>query len=110
MFESTHSESWEKPSKTAEDERFDKTDDVEKLPTLNAFDAVGIVHKYCRMNSSKEECLLHIRHYLNIDAVDGKEDGDGAVDRHWQGEHKEPATISERHIAMSITCTKLFLP
>ena len=36
MFERTHSESWEKPSKTTEDERFDKTDDVEKLPTLNA--------------------------------------------------------------------------
>ena len=44
IFESTHSESWEKPSKTTEDERFNKTDDVEKLPTLNAFDAVGIVH------------------------------------------------------------------
>ena len=36
MFERTHSESWEKPSKTTEDERFDKTNDVEKLPTLNA--------------------------------------------------------------------------
>ena len=62
------------------------------------------------MNVSKEECLLHIRHYLNIDAVDGKEDGDGAVDRHRQCEHEEPATIPERHIAMNTTCTKLFLP
>jgi len=66
------SESWEKPSKTAEDERFDKTDDVEKLPTLN------------------------------IDAVDGKEDGDGAVDRHGQGEHKEPATIPESNTVVDI--------
>ena len=49
-------------------------------------------------------------YYLNIDAVDGKEDGDGAVDRHRQGEHKEPATIPERYIAMNTTCTKLSLP
>ena len=62
------------------------------------------------MNISKDERMVHISHYLNINAVDGKEDGDGAVDRHGQGEHKEPATIPERNIAMSTTCTKLFLP
>ena len=62
------------------------------------------------MNISKDEHLVQNRHYLNIDAVDGKEDGDGAVDRHGQGEHKEPAPISERHIAMNTTRTKLFLP
>ena len=62
------------------------------------------------MNISKDERLVHIRHYLNIDAVDGKEDGDGAVDRHRQGEHKEPATIPESQALMTTTCTKLFLP
>ena len=50
-----------------------------------------------------------VSYYLNIDAVDGKEDGDGAVDRHRQGEHKEPATIPERQALMSTTCTKLSL-
>ena len=49
-------------------------------------------------------------YYLNIDAVDGKEDGDGAVDRHGQCEHKEPATIPERQTSMNTTCTELFLP
>ena len=60
------------------------------------------------MNISKYICLVHIRHYLNIDAVDGKENGDGAVDCHRQGEHEEPATIPERHIVMNKTSTKLF--
>ena len=48
--------------------------------------------------------------YLNIDAVDGKEDGDGAVDRHRQGEHEEPATVPGRQTLKNTTCTKLPLP
>ena len=48
-------------------------------------------------------------YYLNIDAVDGKEDGDGAVDCHRQGEHEEPAPIPERQTSMNATGTKSFL-
>ena len=65
----TYSESREKPSKSAEDESLDEADDVEQLPAFH------------------------------VDAVDGKEDGDGAVDRHGQREHKEPPTIPEQMLS-----------
>ena len=59
----THSESREKPAKTAEDKSLNEADDVEQLPAFH------------------------------VDAVDGEEDGDRTVDRHGQREHKEPSTI-----------------
>ena len=59
----TYSESREKPSKTTEDESLDEADDVEQLPAFH------------------------------VDAVDGEEDGDRAVDGDGQREHKEPPTI-----------------
>ena len=62
----TYSESREKPSKTSEDESLDEADDVEQLPAFH------------------------------IDAVDGKEYGDGTVDGDGQREHKEPSTIPEQ--------------
>ena len=59
----TYSESWQEPSKAAEDESLNKADDVEQLPSLH------------------------------VDAVDGKEDGDRAVDGNGESEHKEPTAI-----------------
>ena len=59
----TYSESWQEPSKAAEDESLNKADDVEQLPSLH------------------------------VDAVDGKEDGDRAVDGNGESEHKEPPAI-----------------
>ena len=58
-----YSEAREKPAKAAEDKSLDETDDVEQLPAFH------------------------------VDAVDGEEDGDRAVDRYRQREHKEPPTI-----------------
>ena len=57
----THSEPRQEPSKTAEDEGLDETNDVEEPPPLDS------------------------------NAVAGKEDGDGAVDGNREGEHQEPA-------------------
>ena len=62
----TYSEAREKPSKATEDESLDEADDVKKLPAFH------------------------------VDAVDGKEDGDRAVDGHRQREHKEPSTVPEK--------------
>ena len=59
----TYSESWQEPSKAAEDESLNKANDVEQLPSLH------------------------------VDAVDGKEDGDRAVDGNGESEHKEPTAI-----------------
>ena len=65
----TYSEAREKPAQATEDESLDEADDVEQLPAFH------------------------------VDAVDGEEDGDRAVDRHGQREHKEPSTIPLKMIS-----------
>ena len=59
----TYSEAGEKPAKSAKDESLDEADDVKQLPAFH------------------------------VDAVDGEEDGNRAVDGHGQCEHKEPSAI-----------------
>ena len=59
----TYSEAREKPTKATENKSLNETDDIEQLPAFN------------------------------VDAVDGKEDGNGAVDCHGQCKHKEPSAI-----------------
>ena len=59
----TYSEAREKPAQATEDESLDEADDVEQLPAFH------------------------------VDAVDGEEDGNGAVDCHGQCKHKEPSAI-----------------
>jgi len=66
------SEPRQEPSKTAEDEGLDETNDVEEPPPLDS------------------------------NAVAGKEDGDGAVDGNREGEHQEPAPVSEPHTVVDV--------
>lgn len=56
-----HRESGEQPAEATEYEGLDESDDVQEPPALHG------------------------------DAVAGEEDGDGAVDRHGESEHQEPA-------------------
>ena len=60
----------EKPAEAAEYECLDEPNDVQELPSFDG------------------------------DAVAGKEDGDGTVDGHAQGEHKEPASAHYLHIIL----------
>lgn len=68
----TYCKARQEPTEAAKDEGLNEANDVEQLPALDT------------------------------DAIESKEDGDGAVDCHTQGEGEKPAPVSKSHTVVDV--------